>query len=90
MAEITITQHPGFDTIYSGYRGSEYLFRIEYHGPGDRGQPIVNQGWRLLEVRWHKTRSGRPVTNKNPRYALVGVYNTKDDAEDAAIECFSK
>jgi len=89
MPEIVIEQHPGFNTIYSGYRGNEFLFRIEYHGPGQGGQPVVNQGWRLLEVRWHKTRFGRPVQNKNPRYALISVHDTLDDAKNAATERYS-
>jgi hypothetical protein len=86
MTEITIVPHKYYDNISLGYRGNEFLFRIAYAGPAKGGQPIVDQGWRLYEVRWHKTRFGRPVRSKNPRYALISVHETRIEAEKAAME----
>ena len=61
-------------------------FRIEYHGPGEDGQPIKNQGWRIYEARWHKTRRGLPVkrsrSQQKPRWALIEVCETEAEARE--------
>ena len=77
--------HRGSKT--TGYREGVPIFQIRYAGPSMDGQPIVNQGWRLYEMRWHKTRRGHgPVTNKYPREALIDVFETREIALDAAKE----
>ena len=69
----------------TGYIDGKPVFRIVYAGPGMDGQPIVNQGWRLYEMRWHRKRRGvRKVKNRYPREALVDVFDTEEDALDAA------
>ena len=70
--------------IAGGPVGGRPLFEILYYGPGEKGTTIVNQGWRLYEARWHKTRFGKPVVNKYARWALVGVFGSEADALDAA------
>lgn len=71
--------------LLHGFRDGVPIFKIEYNGPGDFGQPVVNQGWNLFEARWHKTRFGQPVKNKYPRWARIGVHDTKGQA---IIEAF--
>ena len=64
----------------TGYRDGAPVFKMEYAGPGDDGQRIANQGWRVYEARWHATRQGRPVQNRRPRWAMVGVFDSQDGA----------
>ena len=55
------------------------LYKVEYCGPAGNVQ-IVNQGWRVYEARWHQKRFGLPVKNRYPRWALMAVFETEDEA----------
>lgn len=72
-----------------GYRGGNPIFKVEYYG-SPPGIPIKDEGWRLYEMRWHKTRFGKPVKNKYAREALVGVFETQEQALDSARVRYSK
>ena len=82
MAELTRVYR---GNKLSGFVDGEPVFKMEYYGPGEDGQQIANQGWRIYEARWHTMRQGRPVQNRRPRWALVGVFDSQSDAE-AEIE----
>ncbi len=68
----------------TGRRDGIPVFTISYCSSPTPGIPIVNDGWRLYEIRWHKTRFGKPVKNKNPREALVGTFQSKARALEEA------
>ena len=60
----------------------EYIgkFKIEYAAGGEGG-PIKDEGWRVYEESWHTHRQGQPVKkNKHPRWKLVKVCETRDEA----------
>ena len=60
------------------------LYRIEYVGSGDDGTQIVDQGWRVYAMTWHKHRFGRPVVNKYAREKLIGVCESREEARNFA------
>lgn len=75
-------------TEFIGRTEERPIFRIWYNAPPPGGGQIPNMGWNLFEARWHRTRQGRPVKNRYPRWARLGVYDTRLEALNAAIEHF--
>ena len=69
----------------TGFRDGRPIFFIEYHG-SPPGVPIKDEGWRLYEARWHKTRFGQPVINKYPRKKLIDVFESRSEATSEALK----
>ncbi len=60
---------------------------ISYAGPTQDGLPVKDQGWRLYELTYARSRNGQPIKRKiqHPYRKLRGVFATYDEASDAAI-----
>lgn len=53
-------------------------YKIDYCPPGDGGQQIEDQGWRVYEARWHKAYRNA----QQHRWTLVDVFATQEEADE--------
>ena len=52
-------------------------YKVEYHRSGDCLQAIKDQGWRVYRASYYKG-----DRTKNPRWKLMDVFKTDDEAHD--------